>query len=413
MHLELNPVKLLTDLSSSRSSGLLEVSHAGTVWTLVLEAGDLKYALCSVQPLDQLDFHLRRLSNDTGAAVKALAQSNLTVSEDVLEPFANSGFFLKAIAWLKAEGLLTATQTSQLIQEITQDTLELFLWLTQGTKVWLAGDLKSSLSNVGSDTAISDELLGSDLPALIARAQQRLQGWRSCSPAIQSPYQRPYVLNHHLMQRTIPSGSLSATSLEKLAQLMRGISLRQLALLLKQDELKVSQLLCPYVKHGVVCLRDPQTPFDRLPTIPPLPQSVQDIERGFSTPEKAAPSAKSYQIVCIDDSPTILDEIERFLGHNTQYSLTKVDDPMKAVSIIFRMRPDLILMDITMPGINGYKLCSLFRSSEILANTPIIMVTGNTGLIDKARAKMVGATDYLSKPFNQLKLINIVEKYLA
>jgi two-component system, chemotaxis family, response regulator PixG len=71
------------------------------------------------------------------------------------------------------------------------------------------------------------------------------------------------------------------------------------------------------------------------------------------------------------------------------------------------------LMDITMPGINGYKLCSLFRSSTALAEIPIIMVTGNKGLVDRVRANIVGATDYLTKPFTEQDLIALVEKYLT
>ena len=64
-----------------------------------------------------------------------------------------------------------------------------------------------------------------------------------------------------------------------------------------------------------------------------------------------------------------------------------------------------------MPKINGYKLCKLLRGSDNCNHTPIVMVTGNTGLIDKARAKIAGATDYFTKPFTQQELIEIVEKY--
>ena len=120
-----------------------------------------------------------------------------------------------------------------------------------------------------------------------------------------------------------------------------------------------------------------------------------------------------YQIACIDDSPLILDEMERFLGNKGKYQLTKLEDPIQASKTIFRLKPDLILMDITMPDINGYKLCSLFRNSEALATTPIIMVTGNKGLVDRVRANMVGATDYLTKPFTQPELLEMVEKYLT
>ena len=69
-------------------------------------------------------------------------------------------------------------------------------------------------------------------------------------------------------------------------------------------------------------------------------------------------------------------------------------------------------MDITMPEINGYKLCSLLRNSVALRETPIVMVTGRSGLVDKARARVTGATDYLVKPFTRGSLLAVVEKYL-
>ena len=65
-----------------------------------------------------------------------------------------------------------------------------------------------------------------------------------------------------------------------------------------------------------------------------------------------------------------------------------------------------------MPRINGYKLCGLLRGSESCHHTPIIMVTGHKGLIDKARAKLAGATDYLTKPFTQQGLMEVIEKHL-
>lgn len=120
---------------------------------------------------------------------------------------------------------------------------------------------------------------------------------------------------------------------------------------------------------------------------------------------------QTKKIVCIDDSPTILKEIKRFLNQD-EFEVTAIEDPVQAVPIIFRLKPDLILLDITMPKINGYKLCGLLRNSQNCNETPIIMVTGNTGFIDKARAKISGATDYFTKPFTQEGLMQIVEKYL-
>ena len=80
--------------------------------------------------------------------------------------------------------------------------------------------------------------------------------------------------------------------------------------------------------------------------------------------------------------------------------------------MLFRIRPDLILMDVTMPEINGYKLCDLLRDSVMFRNTPIVMVSGHRGIIDKARAKIAGATDYLTKPFTRDSLLAMVERYM-
>ena len=79
---------------------------------------------------------------------------------------------------------------------------------------------------------------------------------------------------------------------------------------------------------------------------------------------------------------------------------------------ILRSKPDLILLDVEMPNLDGYELCSLLRRHSALKSTPIIMVTGRTGFIDKAKAKIVRSSGYLSKPFTQAELLKMVFKYL-
>jgi twitching motility two-component system response regulator PilG len=76
------------------------------------------------------------------------------------------------------------------------------------------------------------------------------------------------------------------------------------------------------------------------------------------------------------------------------------------------IRPDLILLDIGMPNVDGYQLCSLIRKSSSMKDIPIVMVTGNKGLIDRARARLAGATDYLTKPFVQTDLLKMMMRHL-
>ena len=96
-----------------------------------------------------------------------------------------------------------------------------------------------------------------------------------------------------------------------------------------------------------------------------------------------------------------------------EFSVFPITEPLKALMKIIRIKPDLILMDVGMPNIDGYKLCSLIRKYSAFQNTPIVMVTGNKGLIDRAKARIAGATDYMTKPFTQTDLLSIVFKYLS
>ncbi|MDB9373285.1 response regulator [Nodularia sphaerocarpa] len=129
--------------------------------------------------------------------------------------------------------------------------------------------------------------------------------------------------------------------------------------------------------------------------------------------KKSPPSVKKklYTIACIDDSPTVLNSIKLFLDGNT-FSVVTINDPVKALMQILRSKPDLILLDVEMPNLDGYELCSLLRRHSALKNIPIIMVTGKTGFIDKAKAKMVRSSGYLTKPFTQPELLKMVFKYL-
>ncbi len=125
------------------------------------------------------------------------------------------------------------------------------------------------------------------------------------------------------------------------------------------------------------------------------------------------PLTKStYTIACIDDSPTVLNAINSFLDDKS-FSVVMINDPVRALMQVVRIKPDLILLDVEMPNLDGYELCSLLRKHSLFKTTPIIMVTGNTGFLDRAKAKLVRASGYLTKPFNQSELLKMVFKHLS
>lgn len=123
-------------------------------------------------------------------------------------------------------------------------------------------------------------------------------------------------------------------------------------------------------------------------------------------------SKSCYTIACIDDSPTVLQAIKSFLDDST-FAVVMINDPIKALIQVVRCKPDLVLLDVGMPNLDGYELCSLMRRHSSFKHTPIIMVTGHTGFIDRAKARLVGASGYLTKPFTQPELLKMVFKHLT
>ncbi|MEO0407246.1 MAG: response regulator [Cyanobacteria bacterium P01_A01_bin.135] len=180
--------------------------------------------------------------------------------------------------------------------------------------------------------------------------------------------------------------------------------------------------LRPLVEYCQHQLRQRSPQRSRPPAAParPSPQyqeraaapSAGPMAPGAPKATKAGIAKSTYTIACIDDSPTVLQAIKAFLD-DTSFSVIMISNPVQALMQIVRSKPDLILLDVEMPNLDGYELCSLLRRHPMFKTTPIIMVTGNTGFIDRAKAKLVRASGYLTKPFTQPDLLKMVFKHLT
>jgi CheY-like chemotaxis protein len=90
-----------------------------------------------------------------------------------------------------------------------------------------------------------------------------------------------------------------------------------------------------------------------------------------------------------------------------------IQDPLKALGKIIKYKPDLIFLDLMMPIINGYEMCAQIRRISQLQDIPILILTSNDGVIDRVRAKIVGASAFLSKPINEEKVIEKINYFLS
>lgn len=117
-------------------------------------------------------------------------------------------------------------------------------------------------------------------------------------------------------------------------------------------------------------------------------------------------------ILVVDDSATVRKLISSKL-EKSGHEVTCAVDGVDALEKIKEMSPDLILLDITMPRMDGYQVCKMMRSDEKTKEIPIVMISGNDGFFDKVRGRMAGTTGYITKPFGPETLMKTVETYLT
>jgi len=109
----------------------------------------------------------------------------------------------------------------------------------------------------------------------------------------------------------------------------------------------------------------------------------------------------------IDDSNTIRRSAEIFLVQ-AGCKVILAEDGFDALVKITDHQPDVIFVDVMMPRLDGYQTCALIKKNPRFANTPVVMLSSKDGLFDRARGRMVGSDEYLTKPFTKVDLLNIV-----
>ncbi len=388
----LAPVKILEKLAQSGANGFLMATHGNINWFLYFVDGKIFYANHSLEPFERVELHLRRLSKIHNLDIDQQLYLDLRnhFAEAKLESFYPSCDY-QAIGSLVKNNKLNEQHAVALIRSITKETLRTFLLLPGISSRFIEKEKPETV------------LWSSNFLLQAKECQQENEAWKALGPAITSSYQRPHLING--------GASLSPDVRDRLNKILVGFDFHQLSLVINQDSLEIAKSLHKLISSGVVGLWEPREPLNLLPPTYTLSATEINAAEPPKTIAKDTTPGKVYKIVCIDDSPTVLREINRFLDGDV-FQIFPIVDSATALMKIMRVNPDVILMDVGMPNIDGYKLCSMLRRNSMFKKVPIIMVTGNTGLIDRAKAKMSGANDYMTKPFTQAGLIEMVFKHL-
>jgi two-component system, chemotaxis family, response regulator PixG len=168
------------------------------------------------------------------------------------------------------------------------------------------------------------------------------------------------------------------------------------ALIMQKPFITVVSSLLPFVQDGVIGLSD-----------------ISDVVfPGFKQPAVVKAVQSQGLIACIDDSPVIGKELEAILKP-LGYEVFSILDPLQSLTTLLQKKPKLIFLDLVMPNTNGYELCSFLRKSPLFKELPIVMLTGHDGVIDRLRAKVAGSTDFLGKPPDPARVVEVVQKLLG
>jgi two-component system, chemotaxis family, response regulator PixG len=395
-------------LQQQSLSGYLRIDSGAITGLVYFQDGNLVYITHSVAPVARLDLCLKALSDrlpDLGIDVR----NHLRLT---LDPNADLGVSLAAdfqgIVELVQNCILSVEDAQSLIATLSREALEALLMLSCQTYSFVAAE--HSL----------DWLQSLNFSQVLEDCTARIEGWQALRSQIWSPYQRPYFRNQ---AASILDPLISKEAIH-LGKYLMGFSFRHLAILTHQDELDIARRLYPLIQDNLVILRAPQPPFHELPSFLSLTSAASpSAESGLSmsTATKKTPlretisqtncGSQTYKIACIDDNFAILQTVEQFLSV-PHLSLFLIQDSVKALVEVMTISPDIILLDTTLPAIDGYEICRLLRKHSRFGLTPIIMMTGNNGLIDRAQAIMAGATDFIAKPFTQPELSKIVSQHL-
>jgi CheY-like chemotaxis protein len=226
----------------------------------------------------------------------------------------------------------------------------------------------------------------------------RQQQWSSLAPTIPSMDAVPYINESSLAKVTDPR---VREHLKTYVDERR--SLVDIAIAMDKDPLKVATSYVNWVNSGWVS-------FNKNDLIRPQPNVAREISNKNTSTAVADLPSNLPLVLSVDDSPIVQISIKRALsGH---YEVLFASQASEARSILDLKPIELLLLDLTMPDMDGLDFCKTLRRTPKFRDLPVIMVTARDGLIDKMKGQIAGTTRYITKPFKPEELLEIVNKYV-
>jgi two-component system, chemotaxis family, response regulator PixG len=374
-------IQQLTAQSQGKFTGRLEVKETGgRQWDLYFCVGRLVWVTNNFHPIRQLKRYLARYC------------PKIKFETLVIPDSAKFSSWTYQVLWvLEKRQKISKQQSADIVTDIV--TEELFDLLQQSAR----GGLTFTCYEQNALEMMRMQLTVINLKSVFLKAQTHWQNWVKSGFGSVSPNLAPALKNPQALQQKITPKAYAA-----LAKKLNGKrTFRELAQLTQQDPDRLLKSLAPYIRQKWI----------ELVQLPDLPRPT----KAEPQPPLRSPASKTHPqqlIACLDDDPQIRKLMEQILAQAGYRSLT-ISDSMQAIPILLEQKPNLLFLDLVMPVANGYEVCTQLRRISALKDMPIVILTGNDGMIDRVRAKMVKASGFLTKPINSQKVVTAIRKYLS
>ncbi|WP_397198966.1 response regulator [Nodosilinea sp. LEGE 07298] len=376
-YLRVKKLQIFSVLKRSDFSGQLVWSDPeGHKWTLFFNQGQVIYGSGGVHPIRQWYRQAQSRLPEPALSYQVL-QNSLAIAPR--SSWLDSWDYDLMHNWL-SQGQLSP----QALQEISAHVVADILF-----DVVQARDTQYKL--IRQPALGSSEMpLYVDTPTLLLAVTELWNKWLEVGLEAYSPNLAPVIQHPEPIRAQVSPGVYAS-----LMQLLDGQrSLRDLAAKLGQDVLNLTQALQPYLKAGWITLVE-----------------VADFPALNGPDPPIASHQRPLKIACVDDSPMVckaMGQVIRAAG----YDFLPITEGAKAIPTLLAQKPDLVFLDLVMPDTNGYEICSSLRKTSRFKDVPIVILSGNDGLVDQVRARLLGATDFLSKPMEPIVILSVIRKHL-
>jgi twitching motility two-component system response regulator PilG len=350
-------IKALNKINLKKLSGKLIVCDpvdSSIIWEAYFGNGDLHFASSTSGQKERLMYLISR------------DLLELEPSEVIID---RSDYHFICDRW--QSGRFSIQQARQLVLAITQ---EAFIHMMA---------IDNAQMQFVPDARLEQSIVSTSFPKIMMPVEQTIWQWQKIRPQINSPFMRVYLKDIDSLYRLLWPKFRNNKEIEAYqVALTQNLCLYSIATELNIDVLELSYLLLPLIHDRYVHISSYGQPVER------------------------------PKIAYIDGNRVTQDRV-KFILESQGYEVMNLLEPSQAIDWLVRARPTLILLDLSTSDINSSELCQLLRKSPSLKKIPVLILGSHDRLLDRLKAKIVGANEYVNKPITPDNLVGLVNKYVS